>query len=106
MRALTMDEVGFVSGGTTPNNNSDCPTYIPPSGPGELGLFSNIGKWLKGCLDSVIDGLPDGLGWFDSKTGGDGPCYDSDGNVVRNANGDPLLKCVSNTGGVHFTWGH
>jgi hypothetical protein len=107
MRALTMNELAFVGGGW---DNTDDPLRpgsgtkpIPGSdGDDQFGLWGDFKKAVKSFLSDIgID-----VGAFVSMPDGDGPCLDADGNVIRNANGDPLLKCRTTTGGFRLSWGH
>jgi hypothetical protein len=56
MRALTMDEVGFVSGGYGEEPNVDGGGSNNPYGDIGIGLLSTIKSWFKGTKGTVIAG--------------------------------------------------
>jgi hypothetical protein len=123
MRAMTMDELDFVSGGW---NSSDDPLRpgsgnkpIPGSdGDDQFGIWSEVksavGKAFGGLVGGVLGSALGELfangqitiGGQSTVTGGNGPCFGPDGKVIRNADGNPLLACASSTGSVTFRWGN
>jgi hypothetical protein len=115
MRALTVEELGFVSGGfgELPNNDGGGnPRY------GEIGFSWWSDRWgdLKkagGAITSAVSSaLADAIARGEVRLGGSAttgpgtmPCYDQHGQVIRNNYGNPLLACRSVSGSLSFSFG-
>lgn len=126
MRALTMDEVFFVSGGIVPEDSgiqdfwgrfpSD-PNYGMPSqdlsndGGGSRSSGNGGGFWAS--VRSFFGGISNffsgdfSFKWTETNSDGTkhGVCIDNNGKIVRNRDGNPLLACESSTGEWTFSWG-
>jgi len=117
MRALTMDEVGFVSGGWlhhTPGESwGDPPGWGGSEGFDQHGggggkkksIWDSLGDFIGGVGDFLSGGVS--FSWTSSSSDGtkNGVCLDKNGQVIRNKDGNPLLACESGTGAVTFSWG-
>jgi hypothetical protein len=118
MRALTMDEVRFVSGGwlhhtpgeswgdSSPPWGSESLSNDSGGGGNKGGIFNAVKNFLGGVSDFLTGGCE--IKWTSSKSDGSkgGVCLDGSGNVIKNNDGNPLLACSSVTGGVSFSWGN